>query len=100
MYLVQCTRSPVICLIVRSQSPSFSSNLGIFNRQGSSNLLVFLCNIWFENGANQRHLFSRATATAPLFFTLAPPHRAPPFTVRASGAVALKVAQVPSTEKF
>ena len=32
-----------------------------------------------------------------LFFTLAPPRRAPPFLVRASGAVALKVAQVPST---
>ena len=41
--------------------------------------------------------FFRATATAPLFFTLAPPRRAPPFLVRASGAVALKVAQVPST---
>ena len=37
------------------------------------------------------------TATAPLFFTLAPPQRAPPFLVRASDAVALKVAQVPST---
>ena len=32
-----------------------------------------------------------------LFFTLAPPRRAPPFLVCASGAVALKVAQVPST---
>ena len=41
--------------------------------------------------------FFRATATATLFFTLAPPRRAPPFLVRASGAVALKVAQVPST---
>ena len=44
--------------------------------------------------------YFRATATAPLFFTLAPPRRAPPFSVRASGAVALKgaqkVAQVPS----
>ena len=49
-----------------------------------------------------RH-FNRATATAPLLFTLAPqrcapPRRAPPFLVRASGAMALKVAQVPSTE--
>ena len=35
-----------------------------------------------------------------LFFTLAPPRRAPPFSVRASGAVALKVAQVPSTAKM
>ena len=34
----------------------------------------------------------RATATAPFFFTLAPPRRAPPFSVRASGAQALKVA--------
>ena len=41
--------------------------------------------------------FFRATATAPLFFTLVPPRRAPPFLVRASGAVDLKVAQVPST---
>ena len=41
--------------------------------------------------------FLRGTANAPLFFTLAPPRRAPPFLVRASGAVALKVAQVPST---
>ena len=41
--------------------------------------------------------YFRATATAPLFFTLAPPGRAPPFLVRASFAVALKVAQVPST---
>ena len=38
-----------------------------------------------------------ATATAPLFFALAPPQRSPPFSVHASGAVALKVAQVPST---
>ena len=36
--------------------------------------------------------YFRATATAPLFFLLAPP-----FSVRASGAVAIKVAQVPST---
>ena len=42
--------------------------------------------------------FFRATATAPLFFTIAPLRRAPTFLVRASGAVALKVAQVPSTE--
>ena len=42
----------------------------------------------------------RATAKAPLFFTLASPLRAPPFSIRASGAVALKVAQVPSTEDF
>ena len=41
--------------------------------------------------------FFCASATALLFFTLAPPRRAPPFLVRASGAVALKVAQVPST---
>ena len=47
--------------------------------------------------ARIRAPFFRATATAPLFFTLAPPRRAPPFLVRASGAVALKVAQVPST---
>ena len=39
----------------------------------------------------------RATATVPLFFTLAPPRRAPPFSVRASGVVVIKVAQVPST---
>ena len=32
--------------------------------------------------------FFRATATAPLFFTLAPPRRVPPFLVRASGVVA------------
>ena len=37
---------------------------------------------------------------APLFFTLAPPRRAPPFLVRASGAVALKVAQVPISVKM
>ena len=36
--------------------------------------------------------YFRATATTPLFFLLAPP-----FSVRASGAVAIKVAQVPST---
>ena len=41
--------------------------------------------------------FFRATATVLLFFNLAPPRRAPSFLVRASGAVALKVAQVPST---
>ena len=40
-----------------------------------------------------------ATATAPLFFALAPPRRAPLFSVRASSEVALKVAQVPSTAK-
>ena len=42
--------------------------------------------------------YFRATATVPLFFVLAPPRRATPFSVRTSGAVALKVAQVPSTE--
>ena len=41
--------------------------------------------------------FFRASATAPLFVKLAPPRRAPPFLVCASGAVALTVAQVPST---
>ena len=46
--------------------------------------------------------YFRATATALLFLALAPPRRAPPrrtppFSVRTSGAVALKVAQVPST---
>ena len=39
----------------------------------------------------------RTTATSPLFFTLVPLPRVPPFSVRASGTVALKVAQVPST---
>ena len=34
---------------------------------------------------------------APLFFTFAPLRRVLPFLVRARGAVALKVAQVPST---
>ena len=41
--------------------------------------------------------YFRATATVPFFFALAPPPSAPPFSVRASGALALKVAQVPST---
>ena len=41
--------------------------------------------------------YFRATATAPLFFALALPRRAPTFSVRASGAVALKVVQVPGT---
>ena len=49
---------------------------------------------WRGNGANERHFF-RATATATLFFTLAPPLRAPLFIVRAG-----KVAQVPSTAIF
>ena len=44
--------------------------------------------------------YFRAPATAPLFFALGPPRHAPPFSVRASGAVALKVAQVPSTAQF
>ena len=44
--------------------------------------------------------FFRTTATAPLFFALAPPGRAPPFFVCASVAVALKVKQVPSTGGF
>ena len=44
-----------------------------------------------------RATFFRTTATSPLFFTLAPPRRAPLFLVRTSGAVALKVAQVLST---
>ena len=41
--------------------------------------------------------YFRATATTLLFFALAPPLRMPPFSVHASGAVALKVVQVPST---
>ena len=49
---------------------------------------------WWELASFYLH----ATATAPLFFALAPPRRAPPFSVHASGAVALKVAQVPSTD--
>ena len=81
--------------LVWPQSPSFSSNLGIFNLQRSR----FLGKIWLENVAEMAPFIFRTTATAPLFFTLAPPRRAPPFTVRASGAVALKVAQVPSTGK-
>ena len=44
--------------------------------------------------------YFHATATAPLFFALAPPRPTPPFPVRASGAVALKVAQVHSTDYF
>ena len=47
--------------------------------------------------AQIRATFFCATVTALLFFTFAPPRRAPPFLVRASGAVVLKVAQVPST---
>ena len=41
--------------------------------------------------------YFRVTAYAPLFFNLAPLQRAPPFLVHASGAVALKLAHVPST---
>ena len=41
--------------------------------------------------------YFRATATAPLFLAIAPPRRGPPFSVRTSGAVALKLVQVPST---
>ena len=37
--------------------------------------------------------FSRHCHRA-IIFTLAPPRRAPPFSVRASGAVALEVAEV------
>ena len=44
--------------------------------------------------------YFRATDTAPLCFTLAPPRCGPPFLVRARGAVALRVAQVPSTVCF
>ena len=55
---------------------------------------------WFENGAEMAQisviLFSRH-CTVPLFFVLAPPRRAPPFSVNASGAVVLKMAQMPST---
>ena len=40
-------------------------------------------------------LFSRRCHRA-IFFTLASPRLAPPLIVRASGAVALQVAQVPS----
>ena len=59
----------------------------------------FIYKIWFENGAKKRHLFC-ATATAPLFFNITQPRRAPPFLVRSNIAVALKVAQVPSTGSF
>ena len=41
--------------------------------------------------------YFRATATKPLFINLAPQRRAPPFLVRATVAVALKVVQVPNT---
>ena len=43
--------------------------------------------------------FVRANATAPCCITFSLQRRAPPFLVRASGAVALKVAEVSSTEK-
>ena len=59
--------------------------------------MQFLCKIWFENGTEMARFIFRATATAPLFLTLAPPRRSPPFLVRASDLVALKVAQVPCT---
>ena len=42
-------------------------------------------------------IFFGTTATAPLFFTLTPPQCA---SAHASGTVALKVAQVPSTEEI
>ena len=60
---------PVLYLIVWSQFSSVSSNLGIFNNQRSSNLLRFLCKIWFENGAEMARMsaFFSATATAALF---------------------------------
>ena len=38
-----------------------------------------------------------ANWVSPYLITFAPPRRAPPFLVCTSGAVALKVAQVPST---
>ena len=56
--------------------------------------------IWFENGAERARISAFFCATAPLFFTLAPPQPAAPFSVCATGAVALKVAQVPSTAHF
>ena len=43
--------------------------------------------------------YFRATATAPLFFALGPPRHASPFSVRASGAVALKVTQALKVHK-
>ena len=56
------------------------------------------CNLRFDSELAQISaiLFSRHCHRA-FFLNFAPPRRAPPFLVRASGAVALKMAQVPST---
>ena len=44
--------------------------------------------------------FLRATATPPLFFYISATATCATFLVRASGAVALKAAQVPSTSNL
>ena len=111
-YPVSCFTSPVsgvqqcaqLSWIFWPQSPSLSSKFEVFliitpeylNRPRSS----FLWDFYAKFGSKMARIsgtFFCASATALLFFTLAPPRRAPPFLVRASGAVALKVAQVPST---
>ena len=47
--------------------------------------------------ARIRAIFSCATATASFFYTFGLPERRSPFLIRAIGAVALKMVQVPST---
>ena len=70
MYLYR-TCYPVLFLIVKPQSPSISSYLGILNRQKSSNLSRFLCKILSENGAEMAQisaiLFSRHCRRAIIF---------------------------------
>ena len=75
-------------------------DLGSTRKSGTENVANFSRysrKIWFRNGAKTHHFIFVPLPPRQFFFTLAPPPRAPPFLVRASGVEVLKVAQVPST---
>ena len=92
----------VLYLIVWPQTTSVSSNLGILIIREVAIFKDFYAKFGSKMAPKWRKLvpFFRANATASLFFNLVLPQRAQPFLVYASGAVALKVAQVPSTVQY
>ena len=107
--LVSCLTFPVSHLPSHWPAVSFSLLkffvfvLSIFNLTIQKETFNLNFNVTFVSKFSRKlcecvPFFLRATATAPFSFTFALPQRAPPFLVRASGTMALTVAQVPSTE--
>ena len=93
--------APQLCLIVMEQSPSLSYKILVLVFYFKSRVFSIIQEVAFyyefksKFGSEMAPFFARHSQRA-IFFTFGPSRRAPPL-VPATGAVALKVAQVPST---